>query len=124
MKKYIDIHYIFVFNVIESVVFSFTNLYLKLSSYKFNTKTNHGRNVSVEVEKMHHVYFVCIHEKLHYGIIFLENNRKVDINKCMEWYPDNCAPRKIAPRLGLGYRSRLGLVLGLGEQLDNCSRGK
>ena len=61
MKKYIDIHYIFVFNDIESVVFSFTNLCLKLSSYKFNTKTNHGRNVSEEVEKMHHVYFACIH---------------------------------------------------------------
>ena len=29
-------------------------------------------------------------------------------------YPDNCPPRKIAPRLGLGFGSRLELVLGLG----------
>ena len=29
-------------------------------------------------------------------------------------YPNNCAPRKIARRLGLGFRSRSGLVLGLG----------
>ena len=27
----------------------------------------------------------------------------------------NCSPKKIAPRLGLGFRSRLGLVLGLGS---------
>ena len=30
------------------------------------------------------------------------------------WYPGNCPPRKIAPWLGLGFGSRLGLVLGLG----------
>ena len=29
-------------------------------------------------------------------------------------YPDNCPPSKIAPQLGLGFWSRLGLVLGLG----------
>ena len=29
-------------------------------------------------------------------------------------YPDNCHPRKVAPRVGLGFRSRLGLGLGLG----------
>ena len=28
-------------------------------------------------------------------------------------YPDNCSPRKIVPRLGLGFGSRLGLTLGL-----------
>ena len=28
-------------------------------------------------------------------------------------YLDNCPPRKIAPRLGLGFRLGLGLVLGL-----------
>ena len=33
----------------------------------------------------------------------------------VERYPDNCLPRKIAPRLGLGFRSRSELVLGLGE---------
>ena len=33
---------------------------------------------------------------------------------CLKGYPDNCPPRKIAPRLGLGFRSKLGLVLGLG----------
>ena len=27
-------------------------------------------------------------------------------------YPDNCSPRKIVPRLGLEFGSRLGLVLG------------
>ena len=32
---------------------------------------------------------------------------------CLKGYPDNCPPRKIAPRLGLGFRSKLGLVLGL-----------
>ena len=30
------------------------------------------------------------------------------------WYPDNCASKKIALRLGLGFGSRSGLVLGLG----------
>ena len=40
-------------------------------------------------------------------------------------YPDNCPPRKIAPRLGLGFGSRLELVLGLrGNQTigpeENC----
>ena len=30
------------------------------------------------------------------------------------WYPDNWPPRKIAPRLGLGFQSSLGLVIGLG----------
>ena len=30
------------------------------------------------------------------------------------WYPDDCLPRKITARLCLGFRSRLGLVLGLG----------
>ena len=33
----------------------------------------------------------------------------------VERYPDNCLPRKIFPRLGLGFRSRSELVLGLGE---------
>ena len=28
--------------------------------------------------------------------------------------PENCPPRKTAPRLELGFESRLGLVLGLG----------
>ena len=32
---------------------------------------------------------------------------------CIGRYPDNCPPRKIAPRLGLGLGSRSGLVLGL-----------
>ena len=31
-----------------------------------------------------------------------------------QMYPDNCPLRKIAPQLGLGFWSRLGLVLGLG----------
>ena len=30
-------------------------------------------------------------------------------------FPDNCPPRKIALRLGLGFLSRLGLVLGFGR---------
>ena len=38
--------------------------------------------------------------------IVLESNHK--------WYPDNCSPSKIIPRLGLRFRSRLGLVLSLG----------
>ena len=33
---------------------------------------------------------------------------------CLKGYPDNCPPRKIAPRLGLGFQSSLGLVIGLG----------
>ena len=40
-----------------------------------------------------------------------------DINTISEQiarYPDNCTPRKIASRLGLGFGSRSGLVLGLG----------
>ena len=32
---------------------------------------------------------------------------------CIGRYPDNCPPRKIAPRLGLGLGSRSGIVLGL-----------
>ena len=45
-------------------------------------------------------------------------------------YPDNCPPRKNASRLGLGFWSRLRLVLGLrggrgeGEKPDNCPRRK
>ena len=39
-------------------------------------------------------------------------------------YPGNCPPRKIALRLALGLGSRLGLVLGLGEQPDSFIRGK
>ena len=39
-------------------------------------------------------------------------------------YPENCLPRKTAPLLGLGFGSRLGLVLGFGWQPDNCPRGK
>ena len=40
-------------------------------------------------------------------------------------YPDNCPPRKIAHRLGLGFGSRLVLVLGLGSNQkiaseENC----
>ena len=37
--------YYILLNVIEPVVFSFTTLYLKLSSYKVITKTNHRRKV-------------------------------------------------------------------------------
>ena len=42
------------------------------------------------------------------------------------WYQHNSLPRKIAPQLGLGFRSRLGLALGLalrlggGWQPGNC----
>ena len=34
--------------------------------------------------------------------------------KYLQWYPNNCPPRKIAPQLRLGFGSRSGLVLGLG----------
>ena len=37
------------------------------------------------------------------------------MSKSLKWYPDNCPPRKIAPRLGLGFGSRSRLVLGLGD---------
>ena len=41
------------------------------------------------------------------------------------WYSDNWPPKWIAPRLGLGFESRLGLVLGLGDNQtiapeENC----
>ena len=37
-----------------------------------------------------------------------------DVFISVEGYPDNCPPRKNAPRLGLAFWSRLRLVLGLG----------
>ena len=37
-------------------------------------------------------------------------------------YPDNCPPRKNAPRLGLGFGSRLELVLGLGGNQTIASK--
>ena len=37
-------------------------------------------------------------------------------------YPDNCPPRKIAPRLGFGFGSRLGLVLGLSGNQTSVPR--
>ena len=39
-------------------------------------------------------------------------NRDADKQPARCRYTDNCPPRKIAPRLGLGFG--LGLVLGLG----------
>ena len=39
-------------------------------------------------------------------------------------YPNNCPPRKNASRLGLGFWSRLRLVLGLRGEPDNCPRRK
>ena len=44
---------------------------------------------------------------------------------CFNRYADNCPLEKIASRLGLGFESRLGLVLGLGGNrtialLENC----
>ena len=42
------------------------------------------------------------------------DNLNYTVTIILEPYLDNCPPRKIAPRLGLGLGSRLGLVLGLG----------
>ena len=48
----------------------------------------------------------------------LEENKLIFVNRVIEsvsgQLPPPPHPRKIAPRLGLGFVSRLGLILGLG----------
>ena len=49
----------------------------------------------------------------------LEENKLIFVNRVIESVsgqlpPPPSPPRKIAPRLGLGFVSRLGLILGLG----------
>ena len=73
-----------------------------------------------------------IETKRYFKEDFIKNSKILfsDINTISEQiarYPDNCTPRKIAPRLGLGFGSRLGLVLGLGGNQtiapeENCPR--
>ena len=46
------------------------------------------------------------------SLFFFEKKKRLG-HRCFPGYPDNCFPRKIIPRLGLGFGSRSGSVLGL-----------